>query len=142
MAIIALLPFSLFFLASFLLTRRWYLRAASVPGLFLGAVVQPLVTALLFFTGLDLIGQSQSGSPGVSFASLIRFAVFTTGVIATPLALLSCLRPVKQIRALRHSYYETAQDNAFAVLMMAGIISLACAMLGLATFYFWFGLND
>lgn len=91
--------------------------------------------------GLDLIEQLQPGSQGLSFASLFRFATFTTGVIATPFALLSCNGPVKHIRACKHGYYEAAQDNGFAVLMMAGIISLSCAMLALATLYYWLGLN-
>jgi len=139
---ILLLPVALFFLASFLLTRRWYIRAASVPGLFLGAIVQPLLTAVLFFTGMDLIGQARTGAPSVGFASIFLLATLFCGLIATPMALLSCIDPLKRIRARKRGHFEAAQDNGFVVLMMAGIISLACAMLAIVTVYQLFELND
>ena len=130
---IILAPIALFFLASFLLTRRWYVRAQSVPGLILGAVVQPLFTAAIFATGMHLIGQARSGPSGSTFASGFLASELFTLVIATPIALLSCIEPIKRMRSQYPDQARDIGDDGFVTLMMAGLISLVCAALAVAT---------
>ncbi len=132
---IILSPIALFFLASFLLTRPWYIRVGSLPALFLGAIIQPLFTATIFAAGIYFAGQELHGETSRDFESVLLVSFLFTLVIATPLSLIGCLAPAQLIRTQRESPLREIQDAGFVVFFMAGLISLICAILAVATVF-------
>jgi len=126
-----------FFLASYLLTLRWYERLGSTPALLLGAVAQPLFTAVLFSFGMAFCAQfmHDDGLPdsGRVFRSTLRASALFTIVIAVPLALLAAIPSQRRIRAQPpKEFYDSLEG--FEVLVVIGVISSLCAALAVGSF--------
>jgi len=133
---IILAPIALFFLASFVLTLRWHERSGSVPGLFLGAIVQPLFSASLFAAGMVVSGTMLNGETRSSVQSLFSLTFFFTAIVAIPFALICCVEPMQRIRSRGASQRPPTGDETFIILTMAGGISFVCAVLAVGTVLF------
>ena len=137
--LIGFFPIAFVFLASFLLTLRWYKQLGSLPALFLGAIAQPLFTALLFSTGITFVADWTQNSNGFNFErafkSSLSISILFTVVIANPIALIISLPVAKSIKAMERKEYYDSSDG-FEILMVVAIMSSLCAIS--SAFVVWF----
>jgi len=129
------LPLSIAFLVPFLLTLHWYIRSRSVAGLFLGAVVQPIVTAAIFTTEIVLFMKFFNLVDVANLNGFFTVIVVYTLVISVPLALFCCIvGPMHCIQVRASDQGNDDQNVSFVTLIAAGGISFACASLAAGLF--------
>lgn len=141
--LIGFFPIAFMFLASYLLTLRWYERLGSIPALLLGAVAQPLFTALLFSFGVTYLSQFARNDNESPDSSVVLHSAFIASglfaiVIAVPIALLATAPSQRRIRSQRpKEYYDSTEG--FEVLVVIGIVSSLCAAVavGCVWLLFW-----
>ncbi len=136
MGIIAIFPMTIVFSASYLLTLRWYVQQKSWFGLFIGAIAQPLLTAVLFTVGMLACNSLFGWNDHPNFKGFFVLTLGMTLFVSVPIALIGPFAiGILFGSQISTGYRENYQRyNASRLLFAAGSISLFCASLAVVLY--------